>query len=77
MTTSTALPALAALPTYDLGPGRSGDELVVNVIIYSVVLTALLALAWIGWLIVRAVIEERPARPAPRRHDEIESAAAE
>ena len=59
--------ALAGLPTYDLGPGRSTDELVVNVIIYAVVGTALLALAWIGWLICRAVLEERVRREVAER----------
>ena len=39
---------MRALPTYDLGPGREGDELLINVILYgmgvALVLSMLLVL---------------------------------
>jgi hypothetical protein len=38
---------MRALPTYDLGPGRGSDELVINVILYGMVTALLLAMAWV------------------------------
>lgn len=55
------MPALT-VPTYDLGPGRSTEELIANVVIYGVLGALLLALAWIGWLLIMAIAEQRRQR---------------
>jgi hypothetical protein len=39
--------AVLTLPTYQLGPGRSHEELVVNLLIYGMVLALLLTIAWV------------------------------
>lgn len=36
-----------ALPAYDLGPGRQGDELLLNVIIYGMAVALLLSMLWV------------------------------
>ena len=38
---------MRALPAYDLGPGRGGDELLLNVILYGMVSALLLSMAWV------------------------------
>jgi hypothetical protein len=38
---------MQALPTYELGPGRETDELVVNLILYGMVLALLLSMLWV------------------------------
>ena len=50
-----------ALPTYDLGPGRGQDELIVNLVIYAVLGALLLAVLWIAWLFIQAVREQQSA----------------
>ena len=36
-----------ALPTYDLGPGRETDELIVNLIVYGMSVALLLSVLWV------------------------------
>ena len=36
-----------ALPAYDLGPGREGDELLLNVILYGMAVALLLSMLWV------------------------------
>ena len=36
-----------ALPAYDLGPDRAGDELVINVILYGMALALVLSMLWV------------------------------
>ena len=36
-----------ALPTYDLGPGRESDELLLNAILYGMGIALLLSMAWV------------------------------
>jgi hypothetical protein len=36
-----------ALPTYELGPGQSSEELVINVLLYGMLLALLLTIAWV------------------------------
>jgi len=38
---------MRALPTYELGPGQQGNELVLNVILYGMVIGLLLSMAWV------------------------------
>lgn len=38
---------MRALPAYDLGPGREGDELVVNLILYGMALALVLSMLWV------------------------------
>jgi hypothetical protein len=38
---------MVQLPTYDLGPGRDQDELVVNVLVYGMFLALLLTVLWV------------------------------
>jgi hypothetical protein len=49
--------ALTALPTYDLGPGRGQDELIVNLVIYGGLAALLLTALWIMRLSLRAARE--------------------
>jgi hypothetical protein len=38
---------LTGLPTYQLGPGQSDKELIVNLLLYGMLLALLLTMAWV------------------------------
>jgi hypothetical protein len=38
---------MRALPVYELGPGRGGDELLLNVILYGMTIALLLSMLWV------------------------------
>jgi hypothetical protein len=38
---------MRALPSYDLGPGRESDELVINLILYGMAVALLLSVLWV------------------------------
>jgi hypothetical protein len=52
----------AALPAYDLGPGREGDELLLNLIVYGMGIGLLLTVLWVLLPFAQAVRERRRSR---------------
>jgi hypothetical protein len=49
MNVPAAVPGFApmALPTYELGPGRGHEELVINLLVYGMLLALLMTVAWV------------------------------
>jgi hypothetical protein len=38
-----------ALPIYEMGPGHSQEELVINLVLYGMVLALLVTVLWVLW----------------------------
>lgn len=63
----------ALFPYYDLAPGSEQNELIVNIIIYTMVTALIGALLWLAALFVITAKEERTRRLLPPAKGEAEA----